>query len=106
MLVDALHAGAVVVGANFRFGHRAAGDVATLREAGDEHGFDVEGIPLDGGPQVWSSTYVRTCLAAGDVAGAAEALGRPYAVAGRRGARRPARPRARLPDRQRADATA
>ena len=37
---------------------------------------------LDGGPMVWSSTYVRTCLAAGDVAGAAEALGRPYAVRG------------------------
>ena len=31
---------------------------------------------------VWSSTYVRTCLAAGDVAGAAEALGRPVTVRG------------------------
>ena len=82
VLVDALHAAAVVVGANFRFGHRAAGDVATLRETGEIHGFTAEGIPLDGGPQVWSSTYVRTCLAAGDVAGAAEALGRPYAVRG------------------------
>ena len=41
----------------------------------------VEGIALDGGPQVWSSTYVRTCLAAGDVEGAAEALGRPFTVA-------------------------
>ena len=58
--------------------------------------------PLDGGPQVWSSTYVRTCLAAGDVAGAAEALGRPYAVRGVVVQRRPARPRARLPDGQRA----
>ena len=94
---------AVVVGANFRFGHRAAGDVATLREIGASHGFDAEGIALDGGPQVWSSTYVRTCLAAGDVAGAAEALGRPYAVRGVGGRGRPARPRARLPDRQRAD---
>ncbi|MGH3360988.1 MAG: riboflavin kinase, partial [Nocardioides sp.] len=47
-----------------------------------ERGFDVEGVPLDGGPQVWSSTYVRTCLAAGDVTGAAEALGRPFAVRG------------------------
>jgi riboflavin kinase/FMN adenylyltransferase len=83
VLVEALHAAAVVVGANFRFGHRAAGDVATLRETGEAHGFTAEGIPLDGGPQVWSSTYVRTCLAAGDVAGAAEALGRPYAVRGR-----------------------
>jgi riboflavin kinase/FMN adenylyltransferase len=82
VLVDALHAEAVVVGANFRFGARASGDVATLGAYGAEHGFTVEGIPLDGGPMVWSSTYVRTCLAAGDVAGAAEALGHPYAVRG------------------------
>ena len=82
VLADCLHAAAVVVGANFRFGHRAAGDVDTLRETGRTHGFEAEGIALDGGPQVWSSTYVRTCLAAGDVAGAAEALGRPYAVRG------------------------
>ena len=82
VLVDGLHATAVVVGANFRFGARAAGDVATLREEGERHDFEVEGIALDGGPQVWSSTYVRTCLAAGDVEGAAEALGRPYTLAG------------------------
>lgn len=82
ILVDALHASAVVVGANFRFGNRAAGDVATLREAGASHDFVVEGVTLDGGPQVWSSTYIRNCLAAGDVAGAAEALGRPFTVHG------------------------
>lgn len=79
VLVNGLHCAAVVVGANFRFGSKAAGDVSTLRAHG---GFEVEGIVLDGGPQVWSSTYVRTCLAAGDVEGAAEALGRPYAVTG------------------------
>jgi len=82
VLVRGLRAAAVVVGANFRFGNRAAGDGATLREEGERNGFTVEGIPLDGGPQVWSSTYVRTCLATGDVAGAAEALGRPYSVRG------------------------
>jgi riboflavin kinase/FMN adenylyltransferase len=82
ILVDALHARHVVVGANFRFGNRAAGDVGTLTRAGETRDFDVEGIALDGGPQVWSSTYVRTCLTAGDVEGAAEALGRPYAVIG------------------------
>jgi len=82
ILVDLLHAAAVVVGANFRFGHRAAGDVAMLTAAGADRGFTVVGVPLDGGPQVWSSTYVRTCLAAGDVAGAAEALGRPVTVRG------------------------
>lgn len=82
ILVEALHAKAVVVGANFRFGYRAAGDVATLRALGEERDFVTEGIALDGGPQVWSSTYVRNCLAAGDVEGAAEALGRPFTVRG------------------------
>ncbi len=82
VLVEGLHASSVVVGANFRFGHRASGDVTTLRELGESRGFVAEGVELDGGPQVWSSTYVRTCLAAGDVAGAAEALGRSFAVRG------------------------
>lgn len=82
VLVTALHARAVVVGANFRFGSRAAGDVAFLIEAGARSGFTAEGVALDGGPQVWSSTYVRTCLAAGDVSGAAEALGRLTTVRG------------------------
>lgn len=82
VVVSTLRAQAVVVGANFRFGNRAAGDVATLRELGAERDFTAEGVALDGGPQVWSSTYVRTCLATGDVAGAAEALGRPVTVRG------------------------
>lgn len=82
VLVEALRAAAVVVGANFRFGNRASGDVATLVDLGHERGYTAEGISLDGGPQVWSSTYVRTCLGAGDVSGAAEALGRPYSVRG------------------------
>ena len=82
ILVETLHASAIVVGANFRFGHRAAGDVAMLHELGKEHDFMVEGIALGGGPQVWSSTYVRNCLSTGDVEGAAEALGRPYSVTG------------------------
>jgi riboflavin kinase/FMN adenylyltransferase len=90
VLVDGLHAAIVVVGGNFRFGAKAAGDVAMLTEAGRSKDFRVEGIALDGGPQVWSSTYVRTCLAGGDVEGAAEALGRPFCVVGRvvRGERR------------------
>jgi riboflavin kinase / FMN adenylyltransferase len=82
VLVGGLHARHVVVGANFRFGNRAAGAVALLTRAGGTRDFDVEGIALDGGPQVWSSTYVRTCLTAGDVEGAAEALGRSYSVTG------------------------
>lgn len=82
VLVDALQARSVVVGANFRFGARAAGDVALLGELGRDLDFEVVGVPLDGGPQVWSSTYVRQCLACGDVSGASEALGRPFTVRG------------------------
>jgi len=82
VVVGALHASAVVVGANFRFGHKAAGDVALLAREGEVRDFVVEGVALDGGPQVWSSTYIRSCLVAGDVEGAAEALGRPFAVRG------------------------
>ncbi len=82
VLVQGLRAHQVVVGANFRFGHRAGGDVALLRRVGETSGFEAVGVELDGGPQVWSSTYIRTCLAAGDVAGAAEALGRPFSIRG------------------------
>lgn len=82
VLVEALRAAGVVVGANFRFGARAAGDVGTLRELGARLGFEVRGVDLAGGPQVWSSTYIRTCLDSGDVEGAAEALGRDYSVRG------------------------
>ncbi|WP_141013877.1 bifunctional riboflavin kinase/FAD synthetase [Nocardioides sambongensis] len=80
VLVHGLDARVVVVGANFRFGHKAAGDVETLRADGR---FAVEGIDLDGAHgDVWSSTYVRERLAAGDVAAATEALGRPHVVSG------------------------
>ncbi|MGL5808607.1 MAG: bifunctional riboflavin kinase/FAD synthetase [Nocardioides sp.] len=79
---EVLRARLVVVGANFRFGHRAGGDVALLHQLGKRWGFRAVPVELDGGPQVWSSTYIRLCLAAGDVEGAAEALGRPFAVRG------------------------
>ncbi|WP_350276974.1 bifunctional riboflavin kinase/FAD synthetase [Kribbella sp. HUAS MG21] len=82
VLVNALHAKAVVVGENFRFGHKAAGHVDTLVQAGTQYGFQVEGLGLAGEQQPWSSTYVRKCLADGDVEAAAQALGRPLRVTG------------------------
>jgi riboflavin kinase/FMN adenylyltransferase len=82
VLVDALNAAAVVVGQNFRFGHRAAGDVALLTELGSRAGFRVEGIALDGTDQPWSSTYIRQRLREGDVESAARALGRLFSVEG------------------------
>lgn len=91
VVFGALHARAVVVGESFRFGHRALGDVALLRALGAAYGAEVVGLPLDGtGGRVWSSTLVRAALAEGDVAGAAEILGRDFATRGRvvRGDRR------------------
>ncbi|HVB27756.1 MAG TPA: bifunctional riboflavin kinase/FAD synthetase [Mycobacteriales bacterium] len=83
VLVQALHAQLVVVGENFRFGHRAAGDVARLGEIGRTFGFAVEAVGLEGGAEAtFSSTYVRACVAAGDVLAAAAALGRPHRVEG------------------------
>ncbi len=83
VLVDTLQARAVVVGSNFRFGHRAVGTLSTLEELGVSLGFSVDGVGLAGGDGVtWSSTYVRQCVAEGDVEAAAEALGRPHRVEG------------------------
>ncbi|MEU4639957.1 bifunctional riboflavin kinase/FAD synthetase [Micromonospora sp. NPDC023814] len=83
VLVEHLHAALVVVGENFRFGHRAAGDVALLERLGRTFGFGVEGAPLvaEAGT-VFSSTYIRSCVDAGDVGAAAAALGRPHRLEG------------------------
>jgi riboflavin kinase / FMN adenylyltransferase len=85
VLVERLRPVAVVVGANFRFGHRAAGDVGTLSEQGARYGFAVEAVELTGDPvggPPWSSTTVRGLLTVGDVASAAEVLGRLHQVEG------------------------
>lgn len=85
VLVERLHAAQVVVGENFTYGHRAAGTVATLAVEGRRFGFAVEGVPLaavDGDDVTISSTYIRACVAAGDMASAARALGRPHRVDG------------------------
>jgi riboflavin kinase / FMN adenylyltransferase len=86
VLVERLHAAAVLVGRNFTFGHRAAGNVAMLTEFGGRFGFTVEGVELttDNARDhiTFSSTYVRACIDAGDVEAAAAALGRPHRVEG------------------------
>jgi riboflavin kinase/FMN adenylyltransferase len=86
VLVDRLHAAAVLVGRNFTFGHRAAGDVTVLAELGRRFGFVVEGVELttaDGHDGVtYSSTYIRSCIDAGEVEAAAAALGRSHRVEG------------------------
>jgi riboflavin kinase/FMN adenylyltransferase len=83
VLVEKLHASAVVVGENFRYGNGGAGTVQSLTDDGRRFGFSVEPFPLQGeGGRTWSSTYVRSCVAAGDMRGAAEALGREHRVHG------------------------
>ena len=89
VLAERLHAAAVVVGENFRFGHRAAGDVALLGELGEKYEFTAEGVPLlaeddadSAGRVVISSSGIRDLLGAGDVAAAARDLGRPHRVEG------------------------
>jgi len=83
VLVERLHAAVVVVGEDFRFGHKAAGDVQVLAKLGEKYDFTTEGLPLlaaDG--TTVSSSSIRQLLAVGDVAAAADALGRPHRVEG------------------------
>jgi riboflavin kinase/FMN adenylyltransferase len=82
-VVAGLHADAVVVGENFRFGHKAAGNVAMLSDLGRRWGFDAEGVTLltEAGRPI-SSTYIRSCVEAGDMTAAAHALGRPHRLDG------------------------
>lgn len=83
LLVERLHVATVVVGENFTFGHKAAGDVDLLRALGRRFGFTTEGADLlSQGDVTFSSTYIRSCIDAGDVVAAAEALGRPHRVEG------------------------
>lgn len=78
-----LRPGTVVVGEDFRFGARAAGDVELLRRLGARCGFDVDAVPLvtEGAHRV-SSSAVRRLVTEGDVSGAARLLGRPYDLHG------------------------
>ncbi|MEW1780174.1 bifunctional riboflavin kinase/FAD synthetase [Streptomyces sp. NPDC086777] len=87
VLVDKLHAKAVVEGPNFRFGHKAAGNVEFLVEQGKVYDFEVEVVDLfvrgeAGGGEPFSSTLTRRLVAEGDMAGAREILGRPHRVEG------------------------
>ncbi|MBW3668518.1 MAG: bifunctional riboflavin kinase/FAD synthetase [Actinobacteria bacterium] len=82
LLVGCLNTKAVVVGHDFHFGHGRRGNVALLTQMGGELGFDVLGLRLVGGEPPYSSTRIRTLLAAGDVEAAAAVLGRHHEVRG------------------------
>jgi riboflavin kinase/FMN adenylyltransferase len=91
VLLETVSARVIVVGHNFRFGHRAAGDARLIAALAEPRGVDVIALPLDddAGDAV-SSTRIRAALADGDVETAARLLGRPFAVEGHvvRGAER------------------
>jgi len=84
VLVRALRVRHLIIGDDFRFGAKRAGDFALLREAGASLGFRVEAmdsVTLDG--ERASSSAVRDALRAGDLKHAARLLGRPYSIDGR-----------------------
>jgi riboflavin kinase/FMN adenylyltransferase len=83
ILVRDLHVKAVLVGENFRFGHKQAGDVKLLTGLGAIHGFDVVIVPpVVYRGEVVSSTIIRREVTEGDVSHAARLLGRPFALTG------------------------
>jgi riboflavin kinase/FMN adenylyltransferase len=86
VMVDALGVRKIVVGEDFHFGRRRAGNVTLLRQLGEQHGFDVDPLDLlprlDGVDEPISSTAVRRALAGGQVERAAAMLGRPLEVRG------------------------
>lgn len=83
ILVEALEARAVLVGENFRFGNRQAGDVRLLSELGERRGFLTEIVPgVEFRGHIVSSSAVRTLVEEGNVSRACRLLGRPYALTG------------------------
>ena len=83
ILVEQLQVRAIVVGDNFRFGHKQSGDVKFLRDLGMRCGFDVvvhEPVAHEG--EIVSSTLIRKQIAEGDVTHAGRLLGRPFVLTG------------------------
>jgi len=84
ILRDGLGVKRLLVGDDFRFGARRAGDISLLKQVAPQSGFEVDAMPsvVVAGSRV-SSTAIRACLDAGDLDGAQHLLGRRYSIAGR-----------------------
>lgn len=84
--VQGLRSQVVVVGQDTRFGLHNTGDVGTMRELGDRHGFEVVVQETEGeferGRRAWSSTALREALGVGDMRAATEILDREHRVSG------------------------
>ncbi|HEY2352788.1 MAG TPA: bifunctional riboflavin kinase/FAD synthetase [Candidatus Acidoferrum sp.] len=83
VLVRDLRVAAILVGENFRFGHRQSGDVKLLKDLGERLGFEVVIIPpVMFRGEIVSSTIIRREIASGDVSHAGRLLGRPFVLTG------------------------
>lgn len=83
VLVEGLRVRSVLVGENFRFGHKQAGDVTLLRKLGKQGAFEVVALPpVTYRGEIVSSTLIRGEIAAGNVTHAARLLGRPFVLTG------------------------
>jgi riboflavin kinase/FMN adenylyltransferase len=82
IIVDQLGADVVVIGSNFRFGQKAAGDFDTLKSMSNKYGYQVIEVNLAGDSSTFSSTRVRNALIEGDVKTARKILGRPHRLTG------------------------
>lgn len=81
-IAGVLNPAAIVVGSDFRFGFKAAGDVALLHRLGHELGFAVEALDRDQGNPEWSSSAIRKRLQSGEVQAANELLGHRFEIDG------------------------
>jgi len=82
VLVNQLHASTVIVGKNFTYGHKAAGNVDTLIKSGLTHNFTVDVQELKSDTEVISSSRIRTLVVEGKVEEARELLSRPHRLDG------------------------
>jgi riboflavin kinase/FMN adenylyltransferase len=83
IVVERMRARTVLVGDNFRFGNRAAGDVNSLRALGEKYGFRTEGVhAVVARRRIISSTVIRKLVEAGSVSVACRLLGRAYSLEG------------------------
>ena len=84
ILVEGMNAKYVLVGDDFRFGAKRAGDFALMQQLGKTFGFEAEAMhTVEVAGQRASSTAVRDALAGGNMALAEKLLGRPYSISGR-----------------------
>ena len=83
LLVDGLHVKWLIVGDDFRFGAKRAGDFTMLTEAGKAYGFEVQSLQTVTHAEARiSSSAVRSALQEGDFSRAGELLGHPYSISG------------------------